>query len=92
MSQKKSLSLEEFKEALSSDATKRAEAQETTIKELHAELGMKSKEIAERKEMCRVLFNRCFATCKGMMCVFCGIKDACKKERTVGKGVKDVDG
>ena len=87
MSQQKGMNLEQFKRALSSDATKRAETMEKTIKDLHTKIREKDAQLTQRKEMCRVLFNRCFATSHGMMCLFCDqeLKKTCKAERTVAK-------
>ena len=44
----------------------------------------------DQSNMLRILFNRCFAlTGINGMCVFCGMRDACDKYRSVGK---DGDG
>ena len=39
-----------------------------------------------QSDMLRILFNRCYAlTGLNGMCVFCGMRDACDKYRSVGK-------
>lgn len=83
MSQQKSLSLEQFKAALSTEATEKVKKLEADIERLKAELGKKETVIAERKRICRVLFNRCFTMHGGQMCVFCAHREICDKERTV---------
>ena len=42
-------------------------------------------ELLHYKEMCRVLFNRCYATIAsgGAMCVFCTMREDCSKLRSV---------
>ena len=82
----KSISLEEFKNRLESDATrkldnleKRTMAQEKTIKETTELLKEKIATIAEQKEIIDQLSNRCYAlTSFGSLCVYCGIKKECK--------------
>ena len=49
-------------------------------------------ELEERKDMCRVLFNRCYAigSADGMMCVFCAMREKCDKERSVMNSEKQA--
>lgn len=46
-------------------------------------------EIEERKNICRVLFNRCFTMYGGQMCQFCNMTDRCDKERSVMNDTKE---
>ena len=39
--------------------------------------------IAELKNDRRVLFNRCATLSGGSLCMFCGLREACDKERSV---------
>lgn len=86
MSQKKSMSMEEFREALASDATKKAERLEARITELRELNGKLSREISRRKDVCRILFNRCMTLTDGCTCLMCGIREMCDRERSVMKG------
>lgn len=65
------MNLNEFREALKSDATERCEEQEKTIKELHRQLKEKDEEIAKQKDDKRALMNRCKALTRGALCLFC---------------------
>ena len=38
--------------------------------------------LQKRKEMCRVLFNRCAAMTHGSLCSSCWLSEACRKERS----------
>lgn len=69
----KGISLEQFKNQLESNATKRCEAQEKTIKELH-------EQIKDKDEWIRVLQNRCYTLSYGALCGHCGGKDNCKSK------------
>lgn len=46
------------------------------------------REVEERRDICRVLFNRCF-TVYGGMCQFCNLVERCEKERSVLKNIDD---
>lgn len=41
-------------------------------------------EMAKRKRMCKVLFNRCrvVGSAGGAMCAFCGMREECEEEHT----------
>ena len=42
----------------------------------------KDRIIAERMEICRVMFNRCYAIMgESEMCMMCGLREKCDKER-----------
>lgn len=45
----------------------------------------RQEELVKRREMCRVLFNRCRAVVNayGEMCMFCGLREECEAEHTV---------
>ena len=45
----------------------------------------RQEELVKRREMCRVLFNRCraIANVYGEMCEFCGLRKECKAVHTV---------
>ena len=74
----KGMSFEDFKSALSSDAT----IENEKLKRLLNELKTKSEtEIAELKEeneqykkWCKSLGNRCFAQARGLLCISCNVE------------------
>lgn len=41
-------------------------------------------ELASRKDVCRILFNRCRAINYGAMCIWCGLREQCEKEHSIG--------
>lgn len=45
----------------------------------------KEEEMERRKDICRVLFNRCRAVLSsgGMMCTFCGMRKECEEEHSL---------
>jgi uncharacterized Fe-S cluster-containing MiaB family protein len=79
MSKEKSMTLEQFKAELETDATKRNSAQEETIKRLIAENKKKDEEL----KITLTALKQMFAMCKtvhcggGVLCVFCGFKNEC---------------
>ena len=79
MSKEKSMTLEQFKNELESDATKRNAAQEETIKMLIAENKQKDDELKIALTALKQMFERCKAVhCGGgVLCVFCGFKNEC---------------
>ena len=64
------MNLEEFKKALSSDATEEN-------KQLKKQLSELQKEYGSLKESCQGLCNRCFALTKGVTCQFCMLDYPC---------------
>lgn len=64
------MNLEEFKKALSSDATEEN-------KQLKKQLSELQKEYGSLKESCQALCNRCFALTKGVTCQFCVLDYPC---------------
>ena len=66
----KNMNLEEFKKALSSDATEEN-------KQLKKQLSELQKEYGSLKESCQALCNRCFALTKGVTCQFCMLDYPC---------------
>ena len=89
MGQQKSMNLEELRGALSSVATRRAEELEKENRRLKREIAEKDKIIAERKNLCRVMFNRCIALTDGLTCMICGHREICDKERNMGRRNKE---
>ena len=76
----KGMSMEEFRAALSSDATVENEKLKEKIKKLEVEVKnlLENKkeledELAEYKDYCRALGNRCFVHTKGVLCLNCDI-------------------
>lgn len=75
------MNLEEFRKALSSDATE----ENTQLKrqlsdpqtEYHEKLSKLENENDSLKESCRVLCNRCFTLTRGVTCLFCGLNYPC---------------
>lgn len=66
------MNLEEFRKALSSDAT-----EENAQPEYHEKLSKLENENDSLKESCRVLCNRCFTLTRGVTCLFCGLDYPC---------------
>lgn len=86
MAQKESISLEQFKQAMASEATRKAERLEERnkeLKELNRKMGA---EINRRREICRIMFNRCYALTQATTCFMCGFRETCDEERSVMKG------
>ena len=74
----KGMSLEEFKVALSSDATVENEKLKTELQELKKKSEAEITELKEKSEQyeqwCKQLGRRCFVQCGGVMCVSCGVE------------------
>lgn len=74
----KGMSLEEFKAALSSDATVENEKLKAELNELkeksEAEITELREEIKQYKQWCRQLGERCFVQTGGVMCVSCDVE------------------
>lgn len=64
------MNLEEFRKALSSDATEENAQLKRQLSELENEND-------SLKESCRVLCNRCFTLTRGVTCLFCGLDYPC---------------
>lgn len=64
------MNLEEFRKALSSDATEENA-------QLKRKLSKLENENDSLKESCRVLCNRCFTLTRGVTCLFCGLDYPC---------------
>ena len=79
------MNLEEMREALASDATRKADRLEKQVKQLRSELREKDKTIASHRESLRILFNRCMVQNKGLMCIFCGERKKCYEIRSVAR-------
>ena len=75
----KSMTLEQFKTELQTDATKRNAAQEETIRRLIAENKKKDDELKIVLTALKQMFARCKAAhCSGgALCLFCGFKNDC---------------
>lgn len=75
------MNLEEFRKALSSDATEenaQLKRQLSDIQtECHEKLSKLENENVSLKESCRVLCNRCFTLTRGVTCLFCGLDYPC---------------
>lgn len=81
------MNLEELREAMASDATKKAKKQEEEITRLKKELNKKQALLAEKNDMLRTMFNRCYVqmSAGGAMCFFCNLSPTCNKLRSVMK-------
>jgi len=59
------------------------------VKALKQAAFIREEDVRERSgthgDLLRVLFNRCFALTGPTMCTFCGIRESCEKNRSVGK-------
>lgn len=67
------MNLQDLKKEIESDASKRCQQQEITIKELHAKY-------KERDKLVGQLMNRCRVNSMmmgGALCLWCGCKDEC---------------
>lgn len=75
------MNLEEFKKALSSDATEENKQLKKQLSEIQTEYSKKllnlKNENNSLKETCHSLCNRCFALTKGVTCLFCRIDYPC---------------
>lgn len=80
----KGMSLEEFRNALSSDATIENENLKTELEKLKKSSSNKVKklqrDLEQYKEWHKQLCNRCFVQTQGMLCISCGIE--CKHAYT----------
>ena len=79
------MNLEEMREALASDATRKADSLEMQVKRLRTELRDKDKAIESYQKSLRFMFNRCLALTHGLICIFCGEREKCDELRSVGK-------
>lgn len=75
----KGISLEQFREQIETDASRRCIAQEKTIKELNEQIKSLTSQIDEEADDIRALSNRCFALSHGLLCIFCGMRKRCPK-------------
>lgn len=75
------MNLEEFRKALSSDATEENARLKKQLSDLQTDYYEKVSKLESEndslKESCRVLCNRCFALTRGTTCVFCGLDYHC---------------
>ena len=75
------MNLEEFRKALSSDATEENAQLKRQLSDLqteyHEKLSKLENENDSLKESCRVLCNRCFTLTRGVTCLFCGLDYPC---------------
>ena len=75
------MNLEEFRKALSSDATEENAQLKRQLSDLqteyHEKLSKLENENDSLKESCRVLCNRCFTLTRGVTCLFCGLYYPC---------------
>ena len=75
------MNLEEFKKALSSDATEENKQLKKQLSDLQEEYSKKLSNLKSEndslKESCRALCNRCFAFTKGMTCKLCVLDYPC---------------
>ena len=75
------MNLEEFKKALSSDATEENKQLKKQLSDLQEEYSKKLSSLKSEndsiKESCRALCNRCFTFTKGITCQFCVLDYPC---------------
>lgn len=88
------MNLEEFKKALSSDATEENKQLKKQLSELQEEYSKKLSNLKSEndsiKESCRALCNRCFALTKGVTCQFCMLDYPCPHMPSFQDRVKRV--
>lgn len=85
----KGINLEEFKNQLDTDAQKRCIAQEKTIKDLHEVIKNNNQIIKQQETLIMQLQNRCYAQTRGILCIFCGVKNKCEARNS--RGVRQGD-
>lgn len=80
------MNLEQLRDAVASEATKRADRQAKETARLVKEVREKDAQIAEYGDVLRVMFNRCYAQ-SVHMCFFCSgsVHRLCDKLRSVGR-------
>lgn len=73
------MNLEEFRKALSSDATEENAQLKRQLSDLQTEYHEKLSKLENDslKESCRALCNRCFTLTRGVTCLFCGLDYPC---------------
>ena len=75
------MNLEEFRKALSSDATEENARLKKQLSDLQTDYHKKVSKLESEndllKESCRVLYNRCFTLTRGVTCLFCGLDYPC---------------
>lgn len=75
------MNLEEFRKALSSDATEENAKLKDQLQKLqteyHEKLSKLENENDSLKESCLALCNRCFTLTRGIACLFCGLDYPC---------------
>ena len=88
------MNLEEFKKALSSDATEENKQLKKQLSDLQEEYSKKLSNLKSEndflKESCRALCNRCFALTKGVTCQFCVLDYPCPHMPSFQERVKRV--
>lgn len=71
------MNINEFKEAMTSDAMKERDRLKTENNELRRKYNQENARLREAKENliadCKALSNRCFTLTKGLMCCFCDL-------------------
>ena len=74
----KGMSMEEFRQALSSDARVENEKLKTELEELKAKHAKEMKELREEfdqyKKWCKALTNRCHVATKDILCEYCTVE------------------
>lgn len=77
------MNLEEFRKALSSDATEENAQLKRQLSDLQAEYHEKLSKLENEndslKKSCRFLCNRCFTLTRGVTCLFCGLDYPCRE-------------
>ncbi|GHU73664.1 hypothetical protein FACS1894184_21460 [Clostridia bacterium] len=73
------MKLQEFKEMMDTDATRRCEAQTKTITELLEQIKELQRIIQERDRECKLISNRCYELSHGKACCDCWASDSCRQ-------------
>ena len=77
------INLAQLRNELASDAINELGKVKANMNKLKKENFKLQEELKERKEICRFLFNRCFAYSNGCICLICGMKEMCMRKKTV---------
>lgn len=89
------MNLQEFRKALSSDATEENAQLKRQLSDLqteyHEKLSKLENENDSLKESCRVLCNRCFTLTRGVTCLFCGLDYPCPHMPGLEEEVPTID-
>ena len=86
------MKLHELRQELDTDARKRCEAQEETIKNLIGQNKQLAALLKDRDDSISGLQNRCFIFTRGILCGRCTMQYTCRKSKGLKAGEGGTDG